>query len=106
VSKLITAPIGKDLVVAMDSASTDQKFAAAVAAFGQKLKGSNYGAAMSWQQIADLANAGKGADADGYRAELVQLISMASLLNPDKSESGRTVCDDPNGGKGDCPATE
>ncbi|HWA18619.1 MAG TPA: VWA domain-containing protein [Devosia sp.] len=106
VSKLITAPIGKDLVVGMDQASTDQKFAAAVAAFGQKLKGSNYGSGMSWQQIADLANAGKGVDMDGYRAELVQLISMASLLNPDKSAGGRTVCDDPSGGKGDCPATE
>ena len=62
-SKLITAPITKDLVVGdLAQAGNDQRFAAAVAAFGQKLKGSNYGAGMSWKGIVDLANGARGAD--------------------------------------------
>jgi Ca-activated chloride channel family protein len=84
VSKLIETPIGKDLVVGdIGQASADQRFAASVAAFGQKLKGSNYGAAMSWQQIGDLANGARGSDANGYRAEFVQMVKLAALLKPD-----------------------
>src|SRR3569833_3007262 len=60
-SKLITAPITKDLVASdIASIGDDQRFAASVAAFGQKLKGSNYGETQSWQQIADLASGAKG----------------------------------------------
>ena len=100
VSKLITTPIGKDLAVGdIAKAGTDQRFAAAVAAFGQKLKGSNYGEAMSWQQIADLANGAKGDDANGYRAEFIQLVKLAGVLNPDHSAGGKSLDDDPNGGK-------
>jgi len=84
VSKLITAPITRDLVVSdMSKTGDDQRFAAAVAAFGQKLKGSNYGEGMSWSQIADLANGSKGADAHGYRAEFVQMVHLAQSLKGD-----------------------
>jgi len=84
VSKLVTAPITRDLAVGdVSKAGDDQRFAAAVAAFGQKLKGSVYGAGMSWAQIADLANGAKGADPDGYRAEFVQLVKLAGTMDPD-----------------------
>jgi len=84
VSKLITAPITKDLVTDdVAKVGNDQRFAAAVAAFGQKLKGSLYGTGMSWQGIIDLANGAKGADPDGYRAEFVQLVKLTSALSPD-----------------------
>ncbi|MEQ1771782.1 MAG: VWA domain-containing protein [Devosia sp.] len=84
VSKLIEAPITRDLMVDdVSAAGNDQRFAAAVAAFGQKLKGSNYGGDMTWQQIADLANGSKGPDKDGYRAEFVQLVEEAGSLRPD-----------------------
>jgi len=63
--------------------SDDMRFAAAVAAFGQKLKGSNYGGDMSWSDIAELARSGKGEDESGYRAEFIQLIKTTSLLQPD-----------------------
>ncbi|MBI4923021.1 MAG: VWA domain-containing protein [Devosia nanyangense] len=99
-SKLIETPIGRDLMLNdIAEAGTDQRFAAAVAAFGQKLKGSNYGGSMSWQQIADLANGAKGDDANGYRAEFVQMIKLAALLNPDHSAGGKSGADDLNGGK-------
>jgi Ca-activated chloride channel family protein len=84
VSKLIETPIGTDLMVDdIAKAGNDQRFAAAVAAFGQKLKQSNYGDALTWQQIIDLANGAKGADVHGYRAEFVQMVNLAKVLNPD-----------------------
>jgi Ca-activated chloride channel family protein len=97
VSKLIEMPISRDLVLddAM-KAGDDPRFAAAVAAFGQKLKGSSYGETITWQQISDLANGSKGADVNGYRAEFVQLVGLAALLSPDHSGGGRSKADDPN----------
>ncbi len=95
-SKLIEMPIGRNLALAdIDEAGNDQRFAAAVAAFGQKLKGSVYGETMSWAEIADLANGAKGEDVNGYRAEFVQMVKLAALLNPDRSGGGRTKEDDP-----------
>jgi Ca-activated chloride channel family protein len=82
-SKLIEQAIGKDQAVSsLAEASEDSRFAAAVAAFGQKLKGSNYGE-MSWADIRSLAQGGRGADENGYRAEFMQLIDMARSLAPD-----------------------
>ena len=79
-SKLIEVPIGKDLAVAnLDAAGADQRWAAAVAAFGQKLKGSNYGD-MSWADIRKLAQGARGEDEAGYRAEFMGLIDMAAVL--------------------------
>lgn len=95
-SKLVEMPIGTDLAKAdIAEASADQRFAAAVAAFGQKLKGSVYGTAMSWDDIATLANGAKGDDVNGYRAEFVQMVHLAGLLSPDKSGGGRAKGDDP-----------
>lgn len=81
-SKLIEVPIGKDLAVAsLDAAGADQRWAAAVAAFGQKLKGSNYGD-MSWADIRKLAQGARGEDEAGYRAEFMGMIDMAAVLRP------------------------
>jgi Ca-activated chloride channel family protein len=82
-SKLIEQAIGKDQAVSsLSEASEDSRFAAAVAAFGQKLKGSNYGE-MSWADIRALAQGARGADENGYRAEFMQLIDMARSLVPE-----------------------
>jgi Ca-activated chloride channel family protein len=81
-SKLIEVPIGKELAVpSLDATGTDQRWAAAVAAFGQKLKGSNYGD-MSWADIRKLAQGARGGDEAGYRAEFMGLIDMAAVLTP------------------------
>jgi Ca-activated chloride channel family protein len=95
-SKLIEMPIGKDLVLDdIYKAGDDLRFAAAVAAFGQKLKGSSYGETITWAEIADLANGAKGSDENGYRAEFVQMVNLAALLDPDKSAGGKSKFDDP-----------
>jgi Ca-activated chloride channel family protein len=86
VSQLIEQPVTPEVVYGdIGEVSDDMRFAAAVAAFGQKLKGSDYGNAMSWSQIADLARSGKGEDESGYRAEFIQLIKTTSLLQPDNA---------------------
>lgn len=87
-SKLIEQAIGQDLAVSnVSEASEDARFAAAVAAFGQKLKGSNYGE-MSWNDIRALAQGARGVDESGYRAEFMQLVDMAKVLVP---EAGATT---------------
>jgi Ca-activated chloride channel family protein len=84
VSQLIEQPVTPEVVydnIAL--AGPDAQFAAAVAAFGQKLKGSVYGADMTWAEISALAKAGRGEDEGGYRAEFIRLIGDAALLEPD-----------------------
>jgi len=61
--------------------SNDFKFSAAVAAFGQKLRGGDYLMnQFNYQQILFLAKQGKGSDANGYRGEFIQLVKLASSL--------------------------
>ncbi|RDE08233.1 vWA domain-containing protein [Pelagibacterium lacus] len=79
VSTLIETPM---LVEGEDSiARADADFATAVAAFGQKLKGSPYLRAMEWADIRALAEAGRGSDPTGRRAEFIRLVDMAASLN-------------------------
>jgi Ca-activated chloride channel family protein len=84
VSQLIEMPVTAELAHGeIADAGEDAQFTAAVAAFGQKLKGSAYGSAMSWNEVEALARAGRGSDEGGYRAEFLQLVDMAALLKPD-----------------------
>ena len=62
------------------AAPADQRFAVAVAAFGQRLRGEPQVSDYSYADIATLANDARGADADGYRAEFVKLVRMAESL--------------------------
>ena len=79
-SRLIETPISSSLAVDDISAvSGDMRFAAAVAAFGQTLKGSAYGT-MDYAAIKALAQGARGSDEDGYRAEFIQLIDDAAGL--------------------------
>ncbi|MBJ3786948.1 VWA domain-containing protein [Devosia sediminis] len=93
VSQLIEQPVTAEVVYDdIADAGVDAQFAAAVAAFGQKLKSSTYGTSMSWDEVEDLAKAGRGADDGGYRAEFIRLVDMARLLKPDTHTD---VCDFP-----------
>ena len=84
VSQLIEMPVTPEVIYPdIDAVSEDMRFAAAVAAFGQKLKGSVYGTGIDWAGIEALARSGRGEDEGGYRAEFIQLIKTAALLKPD-----------------------
>lgn len=64
----------------LDAAPEDQRFAVAVAAFGQRLRGEQQLADYSYADIATLANAARGDDTEGYRAEFVKLVRMTESL--------------------------
>ena len=55
--------------VAIGQASADQQFAAAVAEFGLRLRQSEQRGTATYATALQLAQAGRGPDADGYRAE-------------------------------------
>lgn len=65
----------------LDAVPDEQRFAVAVAAFGQRLRGEHQLADYSYADIATLANSARGTDPDGYRAEFVRLVRMADALS-------------------------
>jgi Ca-activated chloride channel family protein len=77
-SKLIEVPVAassevKDLAAIPEEA----RFAAAVAAFGQLLRGGQYTKSFTYDDVIALAQGAKGSDAFGYRAEFVNLVRLA-----------------------------
>ena len=80
-SRLIELPIDRSLeTAALASLSDDVRFAAAVAAFGQKLKGTRFTEAMKWDAVIALAEGARGADPWGYRNGFVRLARLAKSL--------------------------
>lgn len=75
-SQLIEQPITADLPPLADTG-----FAAAIAGFGQLLRGSDYLGDWSWGDAIALANANRGDDPYGYRTEAVQLMRLAQSLS-------------------------
>ena len=75
-SRLIEQPITSDL-----APSPEAGFAAAIAGFGLLLRGSNHLGDWSWDGAIALANANRGDDLYGYRAEAVQLMRLAQSLD-------------------------
>jgi len=64
-----------------DSRGSDRvRFAAAVAAFGMLLRESEHRGAADWPMVLGLAEAAKGPDAEGYRAEFLDLARTAAEL--------------------------
>lgn len=76
-SQLVEFP----LAFAIKAPSEDMRFRTAVAAYGQKLRGSEYLNNTSWQQIKQWAQKAKGEDPQGYRAEFIRLIGLAKDLD-------------------------
>ena len=77
-SKLITTPVGRTSEVpSLKSAPQESRFATAVAAFGQLLRGGQYTSAFSYDDVIALAQAAKGTDEFGYRAEFINLVRLA-----------------------------
>jgi Ca-activated chloride channel family protein len=56
-------------------------FASAVAEFGMLLRRSPFKGSASWQAALALAREHRGGDPDGYRAEFIRLIDLASALD-------------------------
>lgn len=81
-SRLINRPVTTvDLAADLAGLPDDLRFAAAVAAFGQKLTGGRHLKNFGYEQILTLANGAKGKDPFGYRGEFVSLVRLAKSLD-------------------------
>ncbi len=76
VSKLISKTV-KDENKSIESANEDLKFSAAVALFGMQLRNSDFINTKKKEDVIMLAEAGKGSDKDGYRAEFIRLVKSS-----------------------------
>lgn len=80
-SKLITTPVLPDMNSGITAEAQllqkETDWAVAVASFAQLLKGGKYTGLMTYDDILKLAEASKGNDPFGYRAEFITLIHKA-----------------------------
>ena len=72
-SRLITEPV----TAADEKPDSEASFAAAVAGFGQLLRGGEFTGAFGYDDVAALATASRGPDPYGYRAEFINLVRLA-----------------------------
>ncbi len=79
-SQLIEQAVRRGDTTSLDAASPELRFAAAVAAFGQRLRGGDFIGDFTYAQIARLAAEARGRDADGYRGEFLSLVKLADSL--------------------------
>ena len=82
-SQLIERPVtAADEVSRAGDAPADARFSAAVAAFGQILRGGTYTDDYDYDDVIDLAQGARGEDPFGYRAEFVNLVRLARTAAP------------------------
>jgi Ca-activated chloride channel family protein len=80
-SQLISQPVDEASAVAdLASAPQDVRFSIAVAAFGQKLRGTDALAGYGYDAIGQLGQDARGADPFGYRSEFTTLVRLAAGL--------------------------
>ena len=80
-SKLLEWPLQRASIKGdFAQASERMRFAAAVAGFGQLLKGGQYTGKFSFGDIAKLAYGARGEDRFGYRGEFLSLVKLAQSL--------------------------
>ena len=82
-STLLEEPV-VDQGLKYSQSSPDYKFAAAVAAFGMLLRGSEFRGSATYDTVIELAGEGVGRDPNGYRQEFIELAKKAKSLAPQK----------------------
>ncbi|MCK5716529.1 MAG: DUF3520 domain-containing protein, partial [Thiomargarita sp.] len=82
-SKLLEWPLNREAI--QDKTTTSRfRFSAAVAAFGQKLRGGTYLEQWTYDDIVNLARSSRGTDAFGYRAGFIELVTLADVLSTEQ----------------------
>lgn len=77
-SKLITTPVGAGQEYqTLADVPVEPRFAMAVAAFGELLRGDAYLKNFGYDDVVSLAQNARGADSFGYRAEFINLVRLA-----------------------------
>ena len=83
-SELIEQAIARPAQIGQGSVQL--QFAAAVAAFGEALRGGKYLDGFSYAKIAQLARRAEGKDPYGFHAEFVELVNCAASLSGEEAE--------------------
>lgn len=76
-SKLISEPIRLNSPAASAAVQRDVKFSTAVAGFAQLLRGGAYTGSLTYDDVLEEAQAARGEDRFGYRAEFIELVRRA-----------------------------
>ena len=77
-STVIPTPVTESLEVGkIAEATREARFATAVAAFGQLLRGGRFTCSYSYEDVIEFALGAKGEDKFGYRAEFINLMRLA-----------------------------
>lgn len=80
-STLVETPVLRaDLQPELARTTERYRFAAAVAGFGQVLRGGRYTGSFGYPDILALARVARGDDPFGYRGEFLQLVNLAASL--------------------------
>jgi Ca-activated chloride channel family protein len=88
-SNLIERALKRDEIVTVDKASDDLRFAAAVAAFGQRLRGGDYLGDFDYADIQRLSARSRAHDPHGYRGEFITLVELADSLSTPERQASR-----------------
>ncbi len=88
-SKLIEQALKTADIQEAGKTSNDFRFAAAVAAFGQSLRGGKYTRDLSYDDILKLAQEARGKDRFGYRGEFLTLVNLAKSLGGGNKQAKR-----------------
>ncbi|BDS14315.1 vWA domain-containing protein [Aureispira anguillae] len=86
-SILLEEVLTKQNIPSLAQTSNNYRFSAAVAGFGMLLRGSEFKGTTTYDQLLDLAKTAVGDDKEGHRAEFLQLIKTAQLLDAPKTSS-------------------
>lgn len=81
-SQLLEWPLmQQDIIASVGNTSERFRFSAAVAAWGQQLRGGTFLEQFSYDDILSLARGARGDDPYGYRSEFVKLVNLAKSLS-------------------------
>lgn len=81
-SQLIEYPLHKRMIKKSISKATNNfRFSAAVAAFGELLRGGTYAEKLDYDAVLKLVRHSKGDDLNGYRGEFLNLVRTAAALD-------------------------
>ena len=81
-SLLIERPLLRgDIDISLDGTSDAFRFSAAVAGFGQLLRGGQYTGGFGYTEVERLASTSRGRDSHGYAGEFLQMVKLAQGLS-------------------------
>ena len=80
-SRLLEKPVRSAAMIKTLQATSERfRFAAAVAGFGQLLRGGEYLETFGFDDVLELARESRGRDPFGYRGEFIKLVNLAGSL--------------------------